>query len=415
MITLASPSVDVVVTRYKESLQWLTPYTKRPGWRVFCYLTRSYTLEDLPVCRRPSVTCTRVQNFGYEWQGYLTHITSHYSQLANITIFLQGNPLRASPDLGCLLQHTSKFAPLQALSFVQGSKRKGKLFQRCKASDVAGCRVWLEPMTTGFTPLLHADAYAHKKLLAHKLLKGWMYQFLMTQLGADNARAWANPKLYSRVLRDYPVPKQLYRAYGAQWAAHAALLHERPREWYARLKNWLTLTGFSGRGKEARATSNHSHSSAADILRGGFAGFWCRFSSKDKAIILEYSYFALLRGERFVRTDVCAACLPLARNASVADAAGTHDHDATCTAGFLDGAPRVERCEMSGDVRCDDICYADPQPGGTAHCSHGGELYASWCEVTRNDREPFTIAPNCETCSTTPPSRFMKRKFHWGR
>jgi hypothetical protein len=53
-------SVDIVVTRHKESLKWLEPYANRAGWRVFCYLSRAFTVADLPLCGRSGVTCTTV-------------------------------------------------------------------------------------------------------------------------------------------------------------------------------------------------------------------------------------------------------------------------------------------------------------------------------------------------------------------
>ena len=67
-----------------------------------------------------------------------------------------------------------------------------------------------------------------------------------------------------------------------------------------------------------------------------------------QAILLEYIYFALLRGERFVRADTCAACLPLARNLSAVDRRAG-DVGASCAASFTAGAPRAEKCRLVGD------------------------------------------------------------------
>ena len=32
-------SVDLVVTRYRESVAWVEPYAVRPGWRAYLYNT----------------------------------------------------------------------------------------------------------------------------------------------------------------------------------------------------------------------------------------------------------------------------------------------------------------------------------------------------------------------------------------
>jgi hypothetical protein len=41
-------------------------------------------------------------------------------------------------------------------------------------------------------------------------------------------------------MQTLPVPRQLYRAYGAQFAASRPVLRERPSGFYARLLLWLT-------------------------------------------------------------------------------------------------------------------------------------------------------------------------------
>jgi len=133
----------------------------------------------------------------------------------------------------------------------------------------------VEPITSAFLPMLHGDQYVRSNLRAHKMLKGYLYPFLMTQLSGD-AGSWETPSALSRALREFEVPPRLYRTYGAQWAARAAVLRERPREWYARLRDWLTLRGPAS-VSDTRAPRN------ASILRGGFAGFWCRFTPKEKA------------------------------------------------------------------------------------------------------------------------------------
>ena len=153
------PSVDLVVTRFKEPLDWLSPYVGRPGWHTYVYNT-GRTDPPRELCEHAAVRCSRVENAGYEWHGYLRHVIDRYDRLAELTIFLQGDPLTVSPDVHCLLNQTAAFAPIQVLSWVQQAKRENELFTRCTVSNLGGCRVWIEPITAGMRPMLHGDRCA---------------------------------------------------------------------------------------------------------------------------------------------------------------------------------------------------------------------------------------------------------------
>ena len=57
-------SIDLVVTRYREPLQWLQPYLERPGWR--CALALPLAAADLRCavslpnrCSKNSVMCEK--------------------------------------------------------------------------------------------------------------------------------------------------------------------------------------------------------------------------------------------------------------------------------------------------------------------------------------------------------------------
>jgi len=156
--TPAAQGVDLVVTRYKEAVGWLNAYAGRPEWRVFLYNTGP-RLPSGRLCRAPSVSCTQVGNAGYEWHGYLRYLIDHYDALPGRTIFLQANPETVSPDIGCLLNQTARYLPVQPLSWVQQAKRKMPLFSECQASYLGGCRVWVEPVTAGLRPMLHGNRW----------------------------------------------------------------------------------------------------------------------------------------------------------------------------------------------------------------------------------------------------------------
>ena len=77
------------------------------------------------------------------------------------------------------------------------------------------------------------------------------------------------------------------------------------------------------------------------------------------------------------------------------------ERGASCDASFSSGAPRVVQCRLTGDVRCDDICYAAALkwrrgPGETKHCENG-HLYAKWCAVTTHQKDTYQPGPSCAT------------------
>ena len=350
---MSGERVDVVVTRYREPLRWVLPYAARPGWRVFVYNTGHSTPRQ--VCAAAGVSCEQVKNAGYEWHGYLHHVITRYERLADWTIFLQGDPLTVSPDVHCLLNQTAAYTPVQVLSWVQQAKRKAPLFSACRASHLGGCRVWVEPITAGMRPMLHGDRWLHMACRMAKRMRGGLYQFLWSQLASPNAAQTVGPAaVHTALIRDLVVPPTLYRAYGAQFAAARHVLLEKPRAFYERLLLWLV--------------TYHD-----DMGRAGFLNMWRAYTTKEKAILLELIWMSLFRAERFVRTDVCAACLPEARRLPVpSDAAGP-----SCAADYFTGAPRVEACNVTGDG------WGGKQPCEEPYCGRLGIK----CPITRNDYE----------------------------
>ena len=96
MQSLHMASVDIVVTTYKEKLSWLLPYvTSRPGWHGHLYHTSG---SVGPLCRATpinvNITCHVVPNRGFEWVGYLYHITRHYKELVTLHDDLYARGLR---------------------------------------------------------------------------------------------------------------------------------------------------------------------------------------------------------------------------------------------------------------------------------------------------------------------------------
>jgi len=167
-------SFDLVVTRFKEPLDWVEPYLRRPGWRVHVYNT-GRAPPPAWLCEHSVARCMQIPNAGFEWHGYLRHLVDRHAQLADTTVFMQGDPLTVSPDVHCLLNRTATWAPLQVLSWVQQGKRKMDIFSRCTASNVGGCRVYVAPVTAGLRPMLHGDRWLHRACRMAKRMKGGLY------------------------------------------------------------------------------------------------------------------------------------------------------------------------------------------------------------------------------------------------
>ena len=322
----SAAAVDLVVTRYREPLQWVRPYLERPGWRVYIYNTGRKPPPPR-ICQLAAL-CEQVPNAGYEWHGYLRHVSDRYERLADLTIFTQGDPFTVSPDMHCLLNQTQRFAPLQVLSWVQQAKRKMEIFSQCRASHVGGCRVWIEPVTAALRPMLHGDRWLHRACRMAKRFKGGLFQWLYTQLTAPPSESVGPAEVHRGLIARQAVPPKLYRAYGAQFAAARAVLRERPPEFYARLLKWLT--------------THHD-----DMGKAGFLPVWRAYTTKEKAILLELIWMSLFRAERFVAPDVCAACLQVA--ASLPRPADAYSGGPRCDRDYFTGAPRVEACNVTGD------------------------------------------------------------------
>lgn len=323
MVYIAGRTGELVVTRYKEDLTWMLPLV-HATWSAHVYVTGK-VLPGLCLTSIESCNCSRVKNRGSEWAGFLHHLVTRHGSLAPLTVFLQGNPFTVSPDLSCLLANTAAFAPLQPLSWVQQKKRARPVF-RCNVSFVAGCRVWIEPVSAGFRPLLHGDDYMTAFSISKKM-KGRLLPFALAQLqpallrtDADRRQSsWRrfNRSRFGEEIEAVRLPARMYRTYGSQFAASRQALRALPVHFYERTQRWLQTP------PEQMASS-------------GFDYYWHCFPPKHKAILLELAWMSLLSAERYVRFDVCKVCseweAKRGRNASA------------CEAEYASGAPLVDRC-----------------------------------------------------------------------
>lgn len=88
LITIKQP-MDVVIARYRENLDWVSPIA---NWQIRVYDKSSNSDPVSQQCLPPNADVTQLPNVGREAHTYLTHIVNHYDRLADVTVFLQGNP-----------------------------------------------------------------------------------------------------------------------------------------------------------------------------------------------------------------------------------------------------------------------------------------------------------------------------------
>lgn len=78
-------STSIIVARYNERIEWTKQFTN-----VFIY-NKGSELHD--------ASYIPLKNVGREGHTYYKYICDNYENLADYTIFLQGNPFDHSPDI----------------------------------------------------------------------------------------------------------------------------------------------------------------------------------------------------------------------------------------------------------------------------------------------------------------------------
>jgi hypothetical protein len=85
-----SKSVDLVVARYKENLDWLNKYKDSRFQNVFIYNKSDSPVEDC-VIQYANCTIKTLPNVGVCDHTYLYHIIENYDRLADVTVFAPGS------------------------------------------------------------------------------------------------------------------------------------------------------------------------------------------------------------------------------------------------------------------------------------------------------------------------------------
>ena len=97
--------VELVIARYNEDISWLS---KVKNIKITIYNKGEDNINKKSI---------KLPNIGRESHTYLTHIIDNYDNLADITIFSQGDPFFHSPDFLKLIKKPELFEPIQPLTY----------------------------------------------------------------------------------------------------------------------------------------------------------------------------------------------------------------------------------------------------------------------------------------------------------
>jgi hypothetical protein len=99
---------EIVIARYNENLDWLKKIKKSKDIKITVY---NKGKDDI------NVPFIKLPNIGRESHTYLYHIINNYDNLADQTVFCQGDPIFHSPDfINLINKYRKKFEPVQPLS-----------------------------------------------------------------------------------------------------------------------------------------------------------------------------------------------------------------------------------------------------------------------------------------------------------
>ena len=99
---------EIVIARYNENLDWLKKIKKSKDLKITVY---NKGPDDI------NVPFIKLPNIGRESHTFLYHIINNYDNLADQTIFCQGDSIFHSPDfLELINKHRKKFEPVQPLT-----------------------------------------------------------------------------------------------------------------------------------------------------------------------------------------------------------------------------------------------------------------------------------------------------------
>jgi hypothetical protein len=164
---------EIVVARYKENLDWLKKIKKSKDIKITIYNKGPDDIENIP----SGTSIIKLSNIGRESHTYLYHIINNYDNLADQTIFCQGDSIFHSPDfLDLINKYRTKFEPVQPLTAWYSDTIDRQLELPPKPVVEATKNLWIdgkarihvEYMDNNFTPMY---PYFYTDIMVIKLVE----------------------------------------------------------------------------------------------------------------------------------------------------------------------------------------------------------------------------------------------------
>jgi len=139
---------EIVVARYNEDLSWLEQLPKDIKITIY-----NKGKDDI---KYPYI---KLPNIGRESHTYMYHIVENYNNLAEMTIFCQGNSIEHNPDFINLIKNKKYFEDVQPLSAYYSTDKHPPLFsdvppkfmlEATKNLHIKGNRVFVEYLDYDF-------------------------------------------------------------------------------------------------------------------------------------------------------------------------------------------------------------------------------------------------------------------------
>lgn len=198
---LRRPAIEIVVARYREDLGWLESLQHWP--------TTVYDKGDPQAAHA-------LPNVGREADTYLQHIVQHYDELAEVTVFLQGNPFDHVQNLFEKIGSLDEKVQFRDLGdAILAENTRGEPYQ--PVLDLSkGYREHFEEEPPEFY-LCHAAAcFAVHRDVIHARPKTY-YELLLERVRRDRLGPWWIERHWHRVFRPKKPTRGLVTAADARY------------------------------------------------------------------------------------------------------------------------------------------------------------------------------------------------------
>ncbi len=220
-------TTEMVVARYNEDLSWLSDVSD--DIKIIVYNKGQPDVAQYPIITLP--------NIGRESHTYLHHIITNYDNLADVTIFCQGDSLFHSPGFIHLLNNRDKFEAVQPLSAYYWPEGEAPYLvanppipvqEQMNHLWIDGNRVHVEYVNHDFVTVYPLTYYQNHFLKLVDLIKR-IYD-------VDNVMSFFGEKLGIDTLDTsvlFPI------SYAGLFAVRREVIHEKPVEFYQNIQDML--------------------------------------------------------------------------------------------------------------------------------------------------------------------------------